>query len=235
MTITPAVNQPTTYAPSLLPNHWTLADLHRALGSIPSERILLQPPPGTATEADLVEATLRGKKLCELEFGTLVEKAMGWYESLLAGLILSVIRNYLETHDLGQVLGADGTLKILPGIVKIPDVCFIGWSRFPEEKLPRTPIPALIPDLAVEVLSEGNTQHEMSTKLEKYFDAGVRLVWYVDSESRTATMWQHLGQPQPVAAAEELDGFDVLPGLRISLTQLFAQADRQSPLADETN
>ena len=42
------------------------------------------------------------------------------------------------------------------------------------------PIPDLVPDLAVEVLSPSNTKHEMATKLREYFAAGVRIVWYAD-------------------------------------------------------
>lgn len=235
--MTIAASTPTTPPPaaaSPFPAGWTLADLQQQLGGIPADRIVLHPPPGLATEQDLLYLADRDR-LCELEFGVLVKKTMGWYESLMASLINFEITLYLRSHDLGQVLGADGTLKILPGMVKIPDVSFISWSRFPKEKLPRRPIPTLIPDLAVEVLSTGNTQCEMSAKLEKYFDAGVRLVWYVDPDSRTATMWQQRDQPLSVAAKGELDGFDVLPGLRISLSQLFAQADRQSPLVDETS
>lgn len=228
---TPTTSQSTAYP---FPDGWTLADLQQHLGDIPAGRIVLNPPPGHATEPDLLHLADRDR-LCELEFGVLVAKTKGWYESLLASLINFEITLYLRSHDLGQVLGADGTLKILPGMVKIPDVSFISWSRFPKEKLPRRPIPALIPDLAVEVLSQGNTLREMTAKLEKYFDAGVRLVWYVDPDSRMATMWQQPDHPLPVAVDGELDGFDVLPGLRISLVQLFAQADRQSPRADETN
>ena len=73
----------------------------------------------------------------------------------------------------------------------------------------------------------------MTNKLEMYFDAGVRLVWYIDPKSRSATMWQQRDQPQPIAIDGELDGCDILPGLRISLRQIFQQADRQGPLSDE--
>ena len=64
--------------------------------------------------------------------------------------------------------------------------CFIAWERFPNRQLPREPIPALAPDLAIEVLSEGNTEQEMQRKLHDYFTAGVRLVWYIDPRSRSA-------------------------------------------------
>ena len=44
-------------------------------------------------------------------------------------------------------------------------------------------MPALAPDLAVEVLSESNTRAEMDRKLRDYFAAGVLLVWYFDPRS----------------------------------------------------
>jgi Uma2 family endonuclease len=41
-----------------------------------------------------------------------------------------------------------------------------------------------VPDLAVEVLSAGNTETEMTRKLYEYFNAGVRLVWYIEPKAR---------------------------------------------------
>ncbi len=50
------------------------------------------PPPGTATEADLIAVNDRKQGICELVDGTLVEKAMGLIESLLAGSMLGLLR-----------------------------------------------------------------------------------------------------------------------------------------------
>ena len=41
----------------------------------------------------------------------------------------------------------------------------------------------------VEVLSEGNTEREMQRKLSEYFQSGTRLVWYIDSQHRTARIY----------------------------------------------
>ena len=172
-------------------------------------------------------------RLYELEDGVLVEKAMGWQEAVLATWISAEIAAYLKTHDLGQVMGADGPLKILPGKVKLPDVSFIGWHRFPKTPLGRRPIPALVPDLAIEVLSDTNTKREMDRKLKQYFQAGVSLVWYIDPETRSARVFT---SPTDVTELDEdglLDGGHVLPGFQLSLRWLFERADRQGPVPQE--
>ena len=218
------------YSPILpvFPTDWSLADLQRHLG-IPAERIRAFPPLGTATEADVERIESTEGRLFELEQGVLVEKTMGWYESALAVLISLEIGIYLRSNDLGKVLGADGCVKLMPGIVKIPDVSFISWSRFPNTKLPRRPIPLLLPDLVVEVLSEANTKIEMDAKLIKYFEAGVQMVWYVDPGTRTARIYNHVNSVQFIASDGELHGGDVLPDFHLSLQTLFEQADRQGP------
>lgn len=223
---------PTVQFQVSLPKHWTIADLQAHLGDIPVERIRLFPPPGCATKADVLEIEDREDRLCELENGILVEKPMVWYESLLASLLSHKINVYLEDHDIGQVLGADGSLRILPGVVKVPDVSFISWARFPEERLGRRPIPALIPYLAVEVLSDTNTAKEMEAKLHRYFESGVQLVWYIDPESRTAVVYKSPTDVLNVDEDGQLEGGDVWPGFSLSLHWLFERADRQGRPTD---
>src|SRR5262245_2488811 len=149
------------FPPTLLPTDWNIADLQAHLGGIPPERIRLYPPPGMATEQDVLHFDDHEDRLCELVDGILVEKVMASYESLLAGILIQWINNFLDKNPLGIVLAPDGMLKILPHRVRIPDVSFIRWERFPDRKLPRQPIFEVTPDLAVEILSAGNTEAEM--------------------------------------------------------------------------
>ena len=65
----------------------TVAELLKRLGDIPPHRVRLIPTPGTATEKDVLEAEARHNRLCELVDGVLVEKTMGYEESLLAMLL----------------------------------------------------------------------------------------------------------------------------------------------------
>src|SRR5687767_14885572 len=62
----------------------SLADLLENLGNIPTARIRLIPPIGTATEKDVLAIYAEEKVLCELVDGVLVEKAVGYFESALA-------------------------------------------------------------------------------------------------------------------------------------------------------
>ena len=104
----------------------TAQDLLYRLGGIPARRVLLDPRPGTATIRDVI-CYVDGddKRLVELVDGTLVQKAMGAREAFLGSLISHWMQVYLEsTADTGMVLGADGTLRIMPGLVRIPDVSY---------------------------------------------------------------------------------------------------------------
>jgi Uma2 family endonuclease len=203
----------------------TVADLFEQLGQIPPDRIRLVPTPGTATEQDVLDLIDHQDRICELVDGVLVEKTMGYMESLLAGAIIELLRGFVREHKLGIVLGEAGTLKILPRQVRIPDVCFLSWDRFPGGKLPKVPIPTVAPDLAVEILSKHNSEGEMLRKLHDYFAAGVRLVWYVDPRSRTAAVYT---SPEECTVLDEngvLSGGDVLPGFELSLRELFAEIE----------
>jgi Uma2 family endonuclease len=213
-----------TIAPS--PIIRTLADLRKRLGNIPLDRIRFQPPPGTATEKDVVEADAHENRLCELVDGTLVEKAMGFEEARVALQLGHLISSHLDENDLGICVGADGMMRIAPGLVRIPDVSFISWDRLPGRESPRVPVPDLAPDLAVEVLSEGNTPAEMKRKVGEYFDAGVRIVWLIDPKKRAARVYSTPHRSILIRAAQSLDGGDVLPGFAIGLADLLDRGRR---------
>lgn len=210
------------------PAYRTVADLLARLGDLPPGRIWLNPPPGTATERDVIEAHDRWNRLCELVDGVLVEKAMGYLESMLAIEIAFLLKAYLRQHDLGVVTGADGTVRLAPGLVRIPDVAFVSWDRLPGRKVPREPIPDLASDLAVEVLSSSNTRAEMRRKVDEYFQAGARLVWLIDPPTRTARAFTAPDQSTTLGEDQMLDAGEVVPGFTLPLRQLFESLDDAS-------
>ncbi len=201
----------------------TLADLLERFGPIPAARIRSDPPPGTATEDDVIALEVRGNRLFELVDGVLLEKTVGLYESILALRLAQFLQAFLAQHALGIVAGADGMLRLAPGLVRIPDVSFVSWERLPQRRIPRQPIPDLVPDLVVEVLSEGNTAREMARKLQEYFTAGVRLVWYVDPVLQHVEVYTAPEQCEVLTLDHILSGGAVLPGFTLPVQQLFAE------------
>ena len=201
---------------------WTAADLVDYFGPIRLRRIRPDPAPGTATEEDVVEIYAKEKRLYELIDGVLVEKAGSVQESFLAMFLGSSIFNFIERQRLGIVLGADGMARLFPGRIRIPDVSFIAWERLPDRKVPAEAFVSVGLDLAVEVLSPSNTAKEMDLKLRDYFQAGVRLVWYVDPDSRTVRVFTSVEQSVVLRKGESLDGGEVLPGFTLALDRLFS-------------
>jgi Uma2 family endonuclease len=204
------------------------AELLNRLGHVPPERIRLCPPPGTATEADVLAAmeTPR-KRLCELIEGVLVEKVMGFRESLLAMFLAELLNAFIRPRNLGLVSGPDGTIRLFAGRVRIPDVAFVSWDRLPGRRVPTVPIPDLAPDLAVEVLSPSNTAAEMVLKRQDYFAVGVRLVWEINPDTRTVSVYSGPTAVVILTVADTLDGGAVLPGFTLAVRDLFAELDRQ--------
>ena len=197
------------------------------LGNVPASRVRTDPSPGTATVNDVSRLRNTERRLYELVDGTLVEKSMGWQESLLAGILLQWLNNYLDSHRIGVATGADGMTRLFGDTVRGPDVAFVAWNRMPNGQIPTDPIPDLVPNFVIEVLSTGNTYAEMSRKRREYFHAGVELLWMVDHRTRTITAFRTALDATVYSEDKMIDGGNVLPGWQVNIAELFSRLDRQ--------
>lgn len=206
----------------------TVADLLRDLGDIAPDRVRLDPPPGQATEADLLRRSAKDDTLYELVDGTLVEKPMGWEESTLAMWLGHHLRNYLEGNNIGDLGGADAMLRLGSRLVRLPDLAFVLWESLPDEDEAVPAVPDLAPDLAVEVISPSNTPREMARKRREYFRAGTTLVWQVYPATRTVEVYTSPGRHRTLGIDDTLDGGTLLPGFRLPLRTLFGRPTKGS-------
>jgi Uma2 family endonuclease len=115
----------------------------------------------------------------------------------------------------------------MAGLVRIPDLSFLSWERLPGRRIPKQPILGLAPDLAVEVLSPGNTGAEMALKVREYFLAGIRLVWLVDPHKRLVRAYTAPDQFVRLTEQDSLDGGDVLPGLQLPVKRIFERLEEK--------
>jgi Uma2 family endonuclease len=205
----------------------TLADLVNRLGGVPLGRIRFHPPPGTATVQDVLDVDAKEDRVCELVDGVLVEKAGGFTHGILSVCLGAAVGGFVRARNLGLVTGFAGTMQLHPGLVRIPDLAFVGWGRVPGRRCPVEPAPVLVPNLAVEVLSLSNTAGEMALKRQDYFTAGVELVWEVDPELRTVSVYTSPTGPTVLGVGQVLTGGTVLPGFTLPVADLFTELDRQ--------
>lgn len=220
--MTTAAGNPSRVVPSA--KYANGAEWLHALGDIPLERVVMDPPPGTATEQDLLQFVERDKRLVELIDGTLVEKPVGWIEALIAGRLITALNVFVMPRKLGVVAGADGTLRMISGRIRLPDVTFVSVTDLPGGQVPPESIPTLAPTLAIEVLSKTNTAAEMRQKVKEYFESGSKLVWLVDPPTKTVAVFETASETpeRTLREHESLDGGEVVPGFTLPLGELFA-------------
>ncbi len=203
----------------------TVADLIRRLGDIPPERILWNPIPGTATEADALRLNDgEPKRLVELIDGILVEKAVGLRESFLASWLIVQLGGYVNPRKLGLVGAPDALIRILPAQLRLPDVSYFPWKTLPKGEA-HASIGKIAPALACEIISDSNTPREIQRKLKEFFSAGTKLFWVIDPKTETIEVYTKPTKPKTLTTADTLDGGRVLPGFSLSIADLFGYLD----------
>ncbi len=209
----------------------SMAALVEDLGGVPLDRVLVDPPPGLATEKELLRFVEVDKLLVELVNGTLVEKPVGFNEDRIGMEIAFALMDFVRPRNLGVIAGPTGTLRMSGGNIRLPDVTFVAWSDVPGGVLPKEPVPRLPPTIAVEVLSPSNTKAEMARKRREYFESGTKLVWEVDPSTRTVGVYRPSApdDPQVLTEAQAIDGEHVLPGFRLPLVSVFADPTPTPP------
>lgn len=200
----------------------TVGDLFDRFGPIPLWRIVFDPAPGTATFDDVLARYYRTGRFCELVDGVMVEKDISFDASRMACLLAAPICQSAEARKLGVVSGEQEFIRLTTGNVRGPDVTFVKSDRFPGGRMPEEPLPALVPTLAVEVMSPGNTKREMANKLADYFRSGVELVWFVYPEQKQVVVFTSDEKITELGVTDTLDGGSVLPGFSLVLSKLFA-------------
>jgi Uma2 family endonuclease len=165
--------------------------------------------------------------LYEVIDGRVVEKPMGAYEVWLAKVVYDLVNPYVIDHSSGRVF-QEMIFDLRPTIdrERRPDVALVSFERWARNrKVPQTRSWAVVPDLAVEIVSPTNTADEVAEKLEEYFRVGVRSVWVVYPRQFRVYAYRSPTQVLVLGLGEELEGGDVLPGFRVPLERIFGQVE----------
>jgi Uma2 family endonuclease len=146
---------------------------------------------------------------------------MGYREGLLAASLMVYIAGFVRSRNLGVVGAPDALMRLKKGNNRMPDISYTAWANLPSAKAHLGRVAEYPPDLAVEIHSPGNTRKEIERKRREYFAAGTKLVWEVDPDARTITVFTDPTAPKVLTMADTLDGGTVLPGFTLPIADLF--------------
>ncbi len=160
-------------------------------------------------------------QLYELVHGRAIEVSpSGVLASIVARRVGAALGAFVDAHRLGEVTTADGGYWLSPHDLRVPDAAFISTSKLQTLAEPDKYAP-FAPDLAVEVVSPGNTASEIREKIDLYFAAGTQIVWIIYPELRKVDVHSPDGTARSIGSDGRLDGGSVLPGLQIAVADLF--------------
>ena len=200
------------------------AEWWHAIGDVPLHRVVFDPKPGDATLADFIRSNDGDdKRPCELIDGTLVEKVVGIWESMIASRIAILLGAFVNGRHLGIIVGEQGPARTTPSRIRMPDLSFFAADQFPGRKIPPDLVLSFAPVFVVEVLSRGNTKLEMRQKRSEHFASGVRLMWVVDPKRQTISIFDTDSEnpSQVVGKKGTIDGGDVISGFKLKVADLF--------------
>lgn len=174
------------------------------------------------TPADLL--VLSEGKHYELVGGVPLARPTGMKRAWITANTSSKISEYLRRNPIGDVFGGGGSYQCFPNDpsrVCRPVVSFIRAGRLPQEQFERGHV-RIAPDLAVEVISPTDLHYDVNSKLEDYFSAGIPLVWLVNPDTRTVTVYRRAGADiSRLQVGDTLMGDDILPGFSCPVVDLF--------------
>jgi Uma2 family endonuclease len=146
----------------------------------------------------------------------------GWEHGVVVVNATLLLGQHVKTNNLGVCVGAETGFKITsdPDTVRAPDLAFVSRGRIPEGDAPKKFWQGA-PDLAVEVVSPGDTYSEVEDKVEQWLAAGARAVWVLNPKCRSVTVYRSMTDVTRLSEEDELDGGEVVPGFRCKVSEIF--------------
>ncbi len=164
--------------------------------------------------------------LYELIKGELIKVSSppGHQHGLVTMNIASPLYEYVKRNNLGKVYAAETgfLLEQNADTVRAADVAFVRRERI-ERAGPVKGYWIGAPDLAVEVISPGDTVGRIEGKVEEWMKARTLLLWVASPKLRAITVYRSLTDIMILTEKDSLDGGEVIPGFRIPVAEIFAE------------
>jgi Uma2 family endonuclease len=143
----------------------------------------------------------------------------GGIGSFLGGLLAIHVRQL----KLGCVCDSSTAFTLKNGNKRSPDVSFVDKERLKGLKRPPRGFFQGSPDLAVEILSPGNTVEEIHEKIVEYFANDTRLVWVIHPDEKYVLVYHSPEPDRFLRSNDQLEGEDVVAGFSMLVADLFEE------------
>jgi Uma2 family endonuclease len=159
----------------------------------------------------------------EIVNGELIDMGnSGALHGYVCSLLLAALMGYVLPKKLGIILDSSTAFKMKNGNKRSPDIAFFAKERL--QGITELPSGFLegAPDLAVEVLSPGNTVEEIHDKLVEYFENGTRLAWVIHPNEKYILVYRSGQEPDRLLKmTDSIDGEEIIPGFSLPVAHLF--------------
>jgi Uma2 family endonuclease len=138
----------------------------------------------------------------------------------VVGNLAAMLHSRIREGRLGRLYVGDTYVLLQrdPDTVLAPDIAFVSAERLPLEDSAFMTIP---PDIAIEVVSPGNSPGEIERKVALFLRGGVRSVWVVYPRQRQIVIHAPEIAPRVFGEGEMVTDPDTLPGFSFSLSDVF--------------
>ena len=115
------------------------------------------------------------------------------------------------------------TRVTLAGESTVPDLVVYRWARIPRDEEGQVAEDfTTAPDVAVEILSPGQSRRDLIARCRWYAKNGVALTIFADPQRRTVRLFRPGADSGELRGADLLDLGDVLPDFSLTVDELFA-------------
>lgn len=167
---------------------------------------------------------------CELERGEIVDVPPPKHpHGIYCWLVTKILTEYLARRGSGYMCTNDTGIIVQrkPDTVRGADAILFLNSKSPDQ-ITKGYIED-IPNLIVEVLSQDDQPGRTNRRIEQYLRRGVPLVWLIDPEERTVTVYRPNEFHKVLDETQELTGNGILPDLTCRVSDLFTIPGQQQP------
>lgn len=157
----------------------------------------------------------------ELLGGALTMSPTGFRHGYIALRLASTLMAFALKRRVGAVVDSSTGFRMKNGDCLSPDVSFVRKERLKRLKQASVKFFQGAPDLAVEVVSPGESHRKLKQKLSQYFANGTSMVWVVNPKDRTVSVHVSPQNSSILREGQQLEGGSLLPGFSFSIQDLF--------------